>query len=365
MPHRLYSPLLCVSLAALNASCGAEPAPKDPVAPAPKVEVGSSPPAAGGGSAGTKGEPAAPDKCTLSPIYPTKGVHSPCNCGADRCVEKRAPTDPADPVYPEHWVSDWRMYRVFKGYEKNLPPYASPPAGLTEGRDYEVSQGTTYYDNGYVAANGDGAGAMMEHYEKRCLPIFPIDNHFTCSFISLGDTAYFLTYEVDRPRGMPACCLFSPYNHPPRPDFIGHLPYSAEDSSHLGDSLQAYRYIAKGPGDADIWFAYAFFKDQWLDAEKKYKTPQSFYFSGDPGSPPDAPFVSQNYTDFRIEKPDPAKTWALVQEMCPKNGPAPACALFDPPAAAGVAGVAPKAPTAAQRKTSGWDRADFSGAPRP
>ena len=112
-----------------------------------------------------------------------------CQCGPDECRETRAPTDPPDPAYPPQWVSNWKMYRVFANYEKNLPPWDSPPAGMTEGTDYEVSTGWTAYDSTYVAENGKGTGAMMEHYEKRCLPIFPIDNQFTCSFVSLGDTA--------------------------------------------------------------------------------------------------------------------------------------------------------------------------------
>lgn len=218
------------------------------------------------------------------------------------------------------------MYRVYADYEDNLPPWGSPPAGLTEGKDYEVSRGTTWYDNTYVPADKNGTGAMMERYEKRCLPIFPIDPDYSCAFVSLGNTAYFLTFEEDRPADMPPCCLFSPYNHPPRTDFIKHLPYSAEDSSHLNNSLQAYRYVTSD----NVWFAYAFYKDQWLDEEKKYLKPQSFYFSGYPEPPANAPFVSQNYTDFRREKPDPAVTWDLVAQMCPATPPA--CQLFEPPA---------------------------------
>jgi hypothetical protein len=292
------------------------------------------------------------NKCdTLSPIYQTKGVHNPCHCDADECVETRSPTDPKDPKYPENWVSNWNMFRVFKHFENNLPPYANPPEGLKEGEDYEVSYGTTYFDNRYTPKDGDGHGAMMEHYEKRCLPIFPISNHFTCSFISLGNKAYFLTYEQDRPANMPACCLFSPYNHPPRPDFIKHLPYSAEDSTHLNNSLQAYRYIAKGPGDSDIWFAYGFYKDQWLDADKKYLKPQSFYFSGSPTTPPNAPFVSQNYTDFSIKKPDPKKTWDQVALMCPSNPPP--CHLFEPETSGNL--------TANSAENTNWSNLNFTG----
>jgi hypothetical protein len=31
-------------------------------------------------------------------------------------------------------------------------------------------------------------------------------------------------------------------NHPPRPDFISHLPYSAADSARLHNRVQGYSY---------------------------------------------------------------------------------------------------------------------------
>ncbi len=132
------------------------------------------------------------------------------------------------------------MYRVFNNFDAFPPPYANPPAGLTPG-DYEVSYGTSYYDSTYVPADKDGTGAMMEYYDKRCLPIFPFDNKFSCAFVSLGNKAYFLRY-ADRPPETPQCCQFSLKNHPPRVDFIKHLPYNAAESRHVGDSLQAYSY---------------------------------------------------------------------------------------------------------------------------
>ncbi len=257
-------------------------------------------------------------------IYFTKGVHNPCDCGREGCVESRKDGDPPDPVYPDYWVSEWTMYRVFAAFEDNLPPWSNPPGGLVAGKDYEISYGATYYDATWIAQDGS-TGAMMEHYERRCLPIFPIGNDFTCSFISLGNTAYFLTYQKDRPQNMPPCCLFSPYNHPPRRDFVKHLPYSTEDSAHLNGRLRAYRYVAPH----DIWFAYAFFKDRWVDEAKQYLLPHSFYFSGYPLTPPNAPFVSQNYSNFRMEQPNPRETWAQVARMCPTIPPT--CQLFDPP----------------------------------
>lgn len=269
-------------------------------------------------------------------IYPTFGVHngpqySPCPETALDCLNRRAEGAPSDPLYPQHWVSDWTMYRVFDGYEENPPPYNSPPARLTP-EQYEVSSGTTYYDNTYKAADYPDSGAMMEFYEDRCLPIFPIDNHFTCAFISLGKTAYFLTYEQNRPEGMPACCLFSPENHPPRRDFVKHLPYSAADSARV-DGIQAYALSTPGPGGAPILFGYAFESayrtDPGLPDQEAYRHPFAFYFSGAPTTPPDAPIVSQNYTNFSAIQPDPSETWDLVGQMC--SAPLPNCALFSPP----------------------------------
>jgi hypothetical protein len=217
------------------------------------------------------------------------------------------------------------MYRVFKNYDKFPPPYASPPAGLApptqkDPGDYEISYGWTAYDSTYLPKDGDGRGAMMEHYAKRCLPIFPRKNDYTCSFISLGNKAYFLTYD-DRPQGMPQCCQFSLANHPPRRDFIKHLPYNSAQSLHLDGKIQAYSRLVQ-PGN--ILFGYAFWKnEQFLDNQDnqaiaaRYLRPQSFFFSGDPNA--NAPIVSQNYANFRIEQPDPIKTWNKVAQMCPEK----------------------------------------------
>lgn len=250
--------------------------------------------------------------------YYTGGVHNTVGCLLPgSCVYPRKPGEPSDPLFPEWWVSDWTMYRIFNqaAIQQYPPPYASPPAGMSEGQDYEKSYGASYYDASYVPADGDGRGAMMEHYEKRCLPIFPGSNQYSCSFVSLGNKAYFLRY-ADRPKGTPQCCQFSLDNHPPRRDFIKHLPYNAEQSTHLNGSVQAYSRIVQ-PGS--ILFGYAFYKQATRDGGKgaPYRHPQSFFFSGDPGSPPDAPMVSQNYSNFRAQRPDPKRTWLKVAEMCP------------------------------------------------
>ena len=294
-------------------------------------------------AAGTGNESASADNGTApggnsqdsNAVYATWGVHNPpsvSNCADPQCSYSGQSGRPPDPVYPAYWQSRWTMYRVFRNYANALPPYKGPPPGLVPGRDFEVSYGATYYDSTWKGPSGEGA--MMERYEKRCLPIFPgIANDFTCSFISLGDTAFFLTYKQDRPKGMPPVCLFSPLNHPPRRDFITHLPYAPGDSAQLGGGAQAYSFWVGADGkpyqtgvkpdqtqQGGILFGYAF-----APVNGKMQ-PQSFYFSGVPVPPPDAPFVSQNYSGFAETKPDPAKTWDQVKGLDPSK--LPACNLM-------------------------------------
>jgi len=228
------------------------------------------------------------------------------------------------------------MYRVFgKNYSKYLPPYdGKPPAGLVEGEDYEVSYGATYYDSTW----GNGQGAMMEFYDKRSLPIFPMDNKYTSAFISLGNDAYYLTWE-DRPQGMPPISHFSELNHPPRRDFIKHLPYSTGDSAQLNGKIQGYSFWTSPMGqyppgppiqtgvspdrtrERCIMFGYAFdsswTKDAYDPSHPPYRHPNSFYFSGCPvlNDQLYAPMVSQNYTEFIAKRPNPAETWDLVAKF--------------------------------------------------
>ena len=295
--------------------------------------------------------------------YATYGVHNPAAgspCVNRSCVFAREPGQPTDPRYPDYWSSNWTMYRVFDGYVDNPPPYdRAPPPALRPGQDYEISRGATYYDSTWRGPMG--AGAMMENYEDRCLPIFPISNHFSCSFISLGDTTFFVTYDKDRPKWMPPVCLFSPLNHPPRPDFISHLPYSAGDSARLGNRVQGYSLWVDGANgkpiqvgvnpdrtkDRAIVFGYAFVSTPTLDRVDKsaipYRHPQSFYFSGYPLPPANAPIVSQNYTNFAMIRPDPKTTWDLVNGLDPKT--LPSCQLFNPPTGAVGAPSTGRAPT--------------------
>ena len=298
-----------------------------------------------------------------SDVYATYGVHNPPSdspCTFRSCVYTREPGQPTDPRYPDYWSSNWTMYRVFNGYVENPPPYDGvPPPALKPEQDYETSKGATYYDSTWRGRWGEGA--MMEHYEDRCLPIFPISNHFSCSFISLGDVAFFVTYDKDRPKGMPQFCLFSPLNHPPRKDFISHLPYSAGDSARLGNRVQGYSFwigptdgkpmqVGVSPDrtkDGAVMFGYAFYSQATPDrvdkSAKPYRHPQSFYFSGFPMAPANAPIVSQNYTNFAMIKPDPSSTWDQVNKLDPKT--LPQCQLFNPPAGAMAAPSSVRGPT--------------------
>jgi hypothetical protein len=241
------------------------------------------------------------------------------------------------------------MYRVFNKYVEYPPPYdGPPPSELKEGRDYQVSYGKSYYDSTWRGPEGE-KGAMLEHYEEWSLPIFPFDNHFTSSFVSLGNTAYFLTYDKDRPKGMLPICVFSALNHPPRRDFIKHLPYSNGDSVRLGERIQGYSLWAssednKPPiqtgaspvrtADGAVLFGYAFHSDWKPDVvdptATPYRHPHSFYFSGMPTNPPNAPIVSQYFTKFAMIKPDPEKTWDLVRVMA-GGKEIPACNLIGGP----------------------------------
>jgi hypothetical protein len=299
---------------------------------------------------------------TPSDVYATYGVHNSSNaqdCAYPTCVYTRTAGQPTDPKYPAYWTSRWRMYRVYNGYQDHPPPYTGkPPAPLKDGVDYQTSWGASYYDADW---NGPlGRGAMEERYDHYCLPIFPFDNHYSCAFISLGDTAFFVTF-ADRPSWMPPVCLFSPQNHPPERDFIKHLPYVPADSQRLRPKGQGYSFWVSQAGEitqvgaapdqtanGGILFGYAFAAHATPDRVDKaappYRHPLSFYFSGVPKLKdlplPNAPIVSQNYTDFAMIRPDPAKTWALVDELNPKK--LPPCQLFNPPAAAlaGVRGAA-------------------------
>lgn len=281
-------------------------------------------------------------------VYQTYGAHNPADaspCAVQGCVYQRGKGEPPDPLWPVHWQSDWTMYRVFNRYEDYPPPYpGKPPAALKDGIDYQTSYGASFYDSTWRGKSGEGA--MAERYDEYCLPIFPLENHFSCEFISLGNVAYFVAGE-GRPAWMPQLCLFSPLNHPPRRDFVSHLPYSAADSARIGTGGQAYSFwvsAANGyviqtgaspdrTADGAILFGYGF----QADSGGKI-VPQSFYFSGFPLAPANAPIVSQNYTNFAPTQPAPT-VWDEVAGRDPQT--LPACQLFDPPASAGMTATAP------------------------
>lgn len=323
-------------------------------------------------SAGTAGEASDAD----APVYQTYGAHNPPGaagsnpCATPDCVYPRRPGEPADPLWPAYWQSGWTMYRAFGPFTAQRAAWNPPPwpDEAAIGSQYQKSTGASYYDSTWRGPSGEGM--MVESYNDFCLPIFPIPNQFSCKFISLGDTAYFVAGEgPDRPAWMKdtPVCLFSKQNHPPRRDFVKHLPYSASDSARIGAGGQAYSFwVCGGPGGSctldnrtyqsgeimqagaspdltavgGILFGYGFGKDA-----SGALVPQSFYFSGFPAPPANAPMVSQNYTGFRATRPDPA-VYADVADLDPAT--LPVCELFDPPDSADVfaaEGAGPRPPT--------------------
>ncbi|AGP38733.1 hypothetical protein BE04_21790 [Sorangium cellulosum] len=301
--------------------------------------------ACGAGPSGDAG--AGPDN-----VFPTNGTHNEpdasrkCMACSDSptctCTRKSGEPTP-DPQWPAAWVSDWNMYRAHENWQANPPPYADPPKTLAPS-DYELSQGTSYYDSTYKPADGDGEGAMMEYYRRRCLPIFPKSNHYSCAFVSLGNKAYFFGFPEEAPQAPDLSktayfCFFSPNNHPPRPNFVEHLPYNPDDTARVPD-IQAYSLTAPVPAGPPILFGYAFEKNSRADAGggAPYQHPFAFYFSGyieldEHGQPthgaPDAPYVSQNYVGFHQEKPGAfADLWAKVDQYR-KEKKAPDCTLFE------------------------------------
>lgn len=281
-------------------------------------------------------------ECGSNWVYETNGVHSDCGCDKDNnyCLAKKDPSEPKRPKFPDHWISDWTMFTVMNetAAEEFPPPYTNPPANI-EAKDYRVSYGTSYYDNNYRPKEPKGEqdfGAMMEHYSDFCLPIFgwPENKYeFTCAFVSLGKTAYFLEYKSNS-EDAPKCYEFSPNNHPPRPDFLKHLDYWPEASKQLNGSVQAYYWKQLWQKDAEprMLFAYAFNREKSLQGNlpidnEWYQRPQSFFFTGQiaQGKEMTSPMISQNYTSFRTEQPNP-KLWQQVENWCKQ--PVPLAHLF-------------------------------------
>ncbi len=61
-------------------------------------------------------------------------------------------------------------------------------------------------------------------------------------------------------------------------------------------------------------------------SDAPFRQPQSFYFSGYPLAPVNAPIISQNYTDFAVVQPDSAVTWDQVAGLDPAT--LPRCQLY-------------------------------------
>lgn len=271
------------------------------------------------------------------PLYTTYGAHNPPEyneqCTNRDCTYPRKDGEPEDPLWPEYWQSDWNMYRVYNRYAEFPPPYpGKPPSPLADGVDYQTSKGTSYYDSTYEGQWGKRA--MLENYTDFCLPIFPMENGFSCQFVSVGEKAFFFADDDRRPDHVPEACLFSPLNYAPARDFVSHLPYSAGDSARIGEGGQGYSFwvsavdgrvlrVGASPdqtGKAGILFGYGF--ERTDDGAMR---PHSFYFSGYPLPPADAPMVSQNYVGFGATQPD-ASIWEKAESQ--DIDALPVCNLF-------------------------------------
>jgi hypothetical protein len=262
-------------------------------------------------------------------MYPSGGVH---NDEQSHTFPRKHGEPQENPELPQYFSTEWVMYRVFQNYLHHPPPYSMPPSTLST-HDYEISYGASYYDDEYRAPDGDGHGAMMEYYQHKCLPIFDLNNSFSCAFVSLGNKAYFLRYE-DRPADTPECCQFSLMNHPPRRDFIKHLPYDKDRSSSLGNAVQAYANWGPRTDPSNfttILFGYSFYTNKTVDSYDAnlppYQHPHSFFFSGVPVAPANAPVVSQNFMNFRAQRPSQHDIWDQVIRKCPAEPQW--CCLFD------------------------------------
>ena len=132
------------------------------------------------------------------------------------------------------------------------------------------------------------------------------------------------------------------------------------DSERLGGRVQGYSFwtspeqgkppiqVGVSPdrtADGAVMFGYAFYRSYEPDGADKsaapYRHPHSFYFSGYPVPPDNAPIVSQNYTEFSMTRPDPEQTWNLVAKFSEGKEVPAACNLFS----AKDASLTMKAPT--------------------
>jgi hypothetical protein len=86
--------------------------------------------------------------------------------------------------------------------------------------------------------------------------------------------------------------------------------------------------------DGAVMFGYAFDSQPTPDRVDKSalpcRHPQSFYFSGFPMAPANAPIVSQNYISFAMIRPDPKTTWDQVNKLDPRLFQRVSCSIRHP-----------------------------------
>ena len=245
-----------------------------------------------------KGETVTDESCVIGPPC-TMGVHnnfSLCDKN-NQCPGCSSPGNGPwinESAFKEHFYAPaftMDFIILFVNNEDDPPPYLDD---TPTNSDYEIGIGNVYYDVDI------GGGFMREHYDTKCLPIFPdepfavldsSDNlyariNFSCDFYTLNDnnTAYTVFHD-DRPEGAPECCIIgNPFRAPPY-DWFQNLPSKWQyqpftTSDEFVDMRNGYLIDMKN-------VSYGFWNElieSPVDGEK-YSAPFVFYFTGLPPYP--------------------------------------------------------------------------------
>ena len=115
------------------------------------------------------------------------------------------------------------------------PPYYPQPKS-----DYVSSYGKTYYDANYRG------GAAREQYFQTCIPIFRVENNWSCDFYVINENNLAVVhFGEDRPKEFPECCTFgSPFRAQPR-DFPSKMNYTGIEE--YPDGTKYHNLIADVP----------------------------------------------------------------------------------------------------------------------
>ncbi|XP_074654631.1 uncharacterized protein LOC141908468 [Tubulanus polymorphus] len=177
-----------------------------------------------------------------------------------------------EPILPNRFKTNWTIY--YYPMEDPWPPYqTAPPAPHSMGRGYSV------YDNFLPA--------MAEVFFDECLPIFPVRNHWPCTFLNRGTTAYLISPDW-APLG--PCCIFGNPWHTPRPNFIHVVPFNRTEVFH--EKIVDW-FVLGGRYPAP--FGYGFYRQKLSQGES---IPAAFWFRGNEG------WGHQDFNSFDYMKAD-------------------------------------------------------------